>query len=357
MSGSAGNAVSAASAQSQLEDIHSMLASGHHSIQLERHTLILWGVAAAFLILAVPAIFAPEYFDLRWHRAVAQNIFMSVLLITVGVVDYKLTRRIRAQRNESLSFVQRQLTKVWWLLVGLIVVINLGMNFFGGGYIFFAVALVIAGLALYIQGLFSQQMLCWVGGMMMVVGLASVALKIPHPEMKWLAASVFGLGLPAVAWLIHRPRSQWTLPRRLIVSTLWLTMVIAPASVAYQLTKNTEAPNLPVVSLQQYMEASSSDGVKRQVVRLPAGTAIPINVDINGDILDGTTSGTLVMTLSQDLQLVIEDNKPNARFRVGDGLWKHRRYNYRLREFKNEMTVTKEHGPQINLQMQISTNN
>ncbi|KPJ87581.1 MAG: hypothetical protein AMJ53_17925 [Gammaproteobacteria bacterium SG8_11] len=342
--------------QSQLNDIHSMLASGHRSIQLERHTLILWGLAAAFLILVVPILFAPEYFEFRWQRAVAQNLFMSVLLAIVGVVDYKLTRRIRAQRNETVSFVQRQLTKVWWLLVGLIVVINLGMNFFGGGYIFFAVALVIAGLALYIQGLFSQQMLCWVGGMMMVVGLASVALKIPHPEMKWLAASVFGLGLPAVAWLIHRPRTQWTLPRRLIVSSLWLAMVVTPASVAYQLTKNSEAPNLPVVSLQQYM-AAPTDTAQRQVVRLPAGTTIPINVDINGDILDGTTSGTLVMRLSEDLELVIEDNKPNARFRVGDGIWKHRRYNYRLREFKNEMTVSKEHGPEINLQMQISTNN
>ncbi len=345
------------SAKSQLDDIHSMLASGHHSIQLERHTLILWGVAAAFLILAIPVLFAPEYFDLRWHRAVAQNIFMSVLLITVGVVDYKLTRRIRAQRNESLSFVQKQLTKVWWLLVGLIVVINLGMNFFGGGYIFLAVALSIAGLALYIQGLFSQQMLCWMGGMMMVVGLASVALKIPYPEMKWLTASVFGLGLPAMSWLIHRPRTQWTLPRRLIVSILWLALVFAPAGVAYQLTKNSEAPNLPVVSLQQYMAESSSDAAKRQVVRLPAGTTIPINVDIDGDILDGTTSGTLVLTLSEALELIIQNNKPNARFRVGDGVWKHRRYNYRLREFKNEMTVTKEHGPQFDLHMSISTNN
>ena len=347
----------AVSAQSQLEGIHSMLASGHRSIQLERHTLILWGVAAAFLILAIPVLFAPEYFDLRWHRAVAQNIFMSVLLITVGVVDYKLTRRIRAQRNESLSFVQRQLTKVWWLLVGLIVVINLGMNFFGGGYIFLAVALSIAGLALYIQGLFSQQILCWMGVMMMVVGLASVALKIPHPEMKWLTASVFGLGLPAMSWLIHRPRTQWTLMRRLIVSVLWLAMVFAPAGVGYQLTKNSEAPNLPVVSLQQYMDESLSAAAKRQVVRLPAGTTIPINVNINGDILDGTTSGTLALTLSQDLELIIDNNKPNARFRVGDGVWKHRRYNYRLREFKNEMTVTKEHGPEINLQMRISTNN
>ena len=346
-----------ASAQSQLDDIHAMLASGHRSIQVERHTLVIWGVTAAFLILAVPVLFAPEYFDLRWHRAVAQNLFISTLLITIGMLDFKLTRRVRVQRNESFSFVQQQLTKVWWLLVGLIVVINIGMNFFGGGYIFLAVALLIAGLALYIQGLFSKQILCWVGGMMMAVGLISVALKIPHPEMKWLAASVFGLGLPAVGWLIHRPSALWSMPRRVITSALWLGIVITPVSVAHQLAKNSEAPDLPTVSLQQYLNSSSSGAVKQQVVRLPAGTTIPVNVDIKGDVLDGSTGGTLVMTLSRDLVLIIEDNKPKDLFRVGDGEWKHKLYNYRIRDFKNEVTVTKEHGPRINLHMRISTNN
>ena len=93
------------------------------------------------------------------------------------------------------------------------------------------------------------------------------------------------------------------------------------------------------------------------MVRLPAGTTIPVNVDIKGDVLDGSTGGTLVMTLSRDLVLIIEDNKPKDLFRVGDGEWKHKLYNYRIRDFKNEVTVTKEHGPRINLHMRISTNN
>jgi hypothetical protein len=346
-----------ADAKSQLQDIHSMLASGHRSIQLERHTPILWGLAAAFLILTVPLLFAPEYFEFRWQRAVTQNLFTSAVLIAIGILDFKLTRRLRAQRNESLSFVQRQLTKVWWMMVGLIMIINLGMNFFGGGYIFFAVALLIAGLALYIQGLFSQQMLCWVGVLMMVVGLASVALKIPHPEMKWLAASVFGLGLPAVGWLIQKPGVQKTLFHRVMLSAIWTAMVIAPPSVAHQLNKNVEAPDLPTVSLQQYMDDAASGASQAQVVRLPAGTTIPINVDINGDILDGTTTGTLIMRLSDDLELIVKDNKPQSRFRVGKGEWKHRRYNYRVRDFKREISITRDDGPRIDMQMRISTNN
>lgn len=344
-------------AKNQLEDIHSMLASGHRSFLMERHTLILWGLAGALLILIVPVLFAPEHFDLRWHRMVLQNLFIASVLVVTGVLDFKLTRRVRAQRNESLSFVQRQLSKVWWLLVGLVVVINIGMNFFGGGYIFFAVMLMITGLALYIQGLFSQQMLCWVGVMMMVVGLFSVALKIPHPVMQWLAASVLGLGLPAVAWMIHRPCSQWSMSRRLTVSLLWLAIVITPATVAYQLSITTGAPDLPTVSLQQYMKSSSSGEAEPQVVYLPAGTVIPVSIDIGGDILEGHSTGTLDMILSRDLELIIEDDKPAARFRVDGGVWKHRLYNYRMQRTKSDVTVTREHGPRVSVQMQISTSN
>ena len=45
-----------------------------------------------------------------------------------------------------------QLTKVWWLLVGLIVVISIGMNLFGGGYLFYGIVLALMGLAFYIHG-------------------------------------------------------------------------------------------------------------------------------------------------------------------------------------------------------------
>lgn len=341
----------------RIEDIHSMLASGHRSIQLERHTLILWGLAAAFLILAVPVIFAPEYFELRWQRAVSQNIFMSVLLIAVGVVDFKLTRRVRENRNETVSFVQQQLTKVWWLMVGLIVVINLGMNFFGGGYIFFAVVLLITGVALYVQGLFSQQMLCWVGAMMIALGLSCVALKIPHREMQWIVASVFGLGFPALAWLVHNPSLQTNIAKRSIFSVIWLALVIAPPALAYQMTKHAVAPKLASVTLQEYMNAPLAGAAETQVVRLPAGTTIPINVKISGDVLEGTTKGTIPMKLSSDLELVIENNKPEGRFRVGDGIWKHRLYNYRIRSVKREVKLSQDSGPQVNMEMRISTNN
>lgn len=342
---------------SRIEDIRSMMESGHRSIKLERHTLIVWGIAAAFLILIIPILFAPEHFELRWHRMVAQNIFTIIILSFAGIVDYKLTKKIRSQRDESISFVQRQLIKVWWLLVGLIVVINIGMNFFGGGYIFLSITLLIAGVALYIQGLFSQQMLCWLGLMMILVGLLSVALKIPHPQMQWVAASVYGLGFPAMAWLLSVFSDNWSISRRIAIIALWLGIVIAPASLAYQLTKNNVTPDLPSVSLQDYMNSTSSNSNKPQVVRLPSGTRVPINIEISGDSIKGETRGELVLQLAEDLELIVENDKPKDRFRVGDGLWKRSVYNFRLRDMERDVKITRENGPQINFKMRISTTN
>ncbi len=115
-------------ATEQLNAIHAMMESGHRSVRLERHTLVLWGLAAAFLILVVRLIFTPERFPETLQRVLASNLFIAALLTAVGVIDLRLTRRARRQRDETLSFVQVQLTKIWWLLVGLIVLINLGMN-------------------------------------------------------------------------------------------------------------------------------------------------------------------------------------------------------------------------------------
>ena len=42
----------------QLRAIQAMLASGHASVRLERHTFLLWGWVAGGLILLVPHIFA-----------------------------------------------------------------------------------------------------------------------------------------------------------------------------------------------------------------------------------------------------------------------------------------------------------
>lgn len=118
----------------QLQAIQEMLVSGHASVRMERHTFILWGLAAGGLILLVPRLFSMEQFSDQTQRMWFQNAFISLVLVGVGVLDTVWTWRIRQRRDETLSFIQRQVTKLWWLLIALVVVINIGMNLYGGGY-------------------------------------------------------------------------------------------------------------------------------------------------------------------------------------------------------------------------------
>jgi len=181
-------------ASEQILAIHEMMSSGHRSVFMERHTLILWGLAAAVLILFIGSVITPEGFPETWMRAMVSTSIIGFVLALVGYFDFRLVRRAREERDESISFVQLQITKVWWLLISLTVLINLAMHFFGGGYLFYSLLLILMGLALYFHGLFSKQMLSYAGIMMIVLGLASIALHLPFTMIEWITVFCFGLG-------------------------------------------------------------------------------------------------------------------------------------------------------------------
>lgn len=344
-------------ASEQIEAIHAMLASGHRSVYMERHTLIYWGLAAAGLILLVAEIFTPERFPVTWIRAIASAAFIGSVLALVGYFDFRQLRRSRDQRSESISFVQLQITKVWWLLVGLIVLINLAMHFFGGGYMFYSLVLILMGLALYFHGLFSKQMLSHVGILMIFLGLASISLRLPFEAIKWLTILCFGIGWPILGLSLNLPIVNRSFAHRLIFSLVWLGVVILPALGIYKLGTMKEQPNVQVVSLAQYMQETPVEPAVEEVVALAAGSTIPLKIELSGDVIDGLNSITLPMVLSQQMEIVLKEGKPDGRFRVANGPWKAYVYNYRIRDFSMTSSLDRQQGPQVNLKLYVSTNN
>jgi hypothetical protein len=343
-------------ANAQLEAIHAMMASGHRSVRIERHTLLLWGLAAAFLILVVDVIFSKERFPEVWLRSLSANAFIAVVLTGVAIWDYRLTRHARRQRDESLSFVQQQLMKVWWLLVGLIVLINFGMNFFGGGYMFFGVLLAVMGIAFYVHGLFSQQMLSWTGLLLIGLGLASVALKLPYAVMEWLAFFVFGLGLPLLALLLPRTGNDATLQRRMAAALVWLTLVLVPTAIVYEWNRRVARPVAQATELAAFQrQPEAATGL--QVVRLPAGTLVPVQIEISGDVLEGAGTAILPMRLARSIELALRDGELDGRFRVGDDEWKQRLYNLRVHRTELSATLRPADGPRVALKARFGTRN
>lgn len=337
----------------QLEAIHAMMARGHRSVRMERHTLLLWGLAAAALILVVDPIFSHERFPVTWQRALVANGFTALILTAVGIYDFTLTRRVRRARDETLSFVQTQIMKVWWLLVGLIVVLNLGMSFFGGGYMFYGVVLAIMGIAFYVQGLFSEQMLAWIGVLLITLGLGGLALRVPLPAMEWLAVFAFGIGFPALA--MAPDYSHATLARRGLLAMTWLFLVLTPTLAAYELTARWRVPDLPIISVADYVKQPAHGKV---IVRLPAGTVVPAKIEVVGDdVLGETNAVDLPLTLRQSLDMVMEDGEPTGVFRVVGGDWKDRRYSIRVHDVELTAAITPDTGPTARVALRLSTGN
>src|SRR5215470_15007604 len=96
----------------QLEAIHSMLSAGHRCIRLQRHSLVLWGVVGAVLCMGTEYVITPSRFPEHWVRALALLLFLGFVLACVGIFDYRYTRHRIQSRDESLPFVQEQVTKV-----------------------------------------------------------------------------------------------------------------------------------------------------------------------------------------------------------------------------------------------------
>ena len=344
-------------ASGQIEAIHSMMASGHRSVYMERHTLFLWGLATAGLILIIPIIFSPENFPVTAIRAASSTTTIAVILMLIGYLDFRKIKLNRDNRDETISFIQTQITKVWWLLISLIVLINLAMHFFGGGYMFYSLLLTLMGLALYIHGLFSKQMLSYAGIIMIMLGLLSIGFRLPFPIIQWLCVFCFGLGWPILGATFNSAVVSSTYLNRIFFSLCWLAIIILPTLAIYQFNELKSAPSGNAISLTQFKQENKENISKEEIIALPAGTTVPLVIELTGDILSGVNKITLPMLLSESLDVVLQDGKLDGRFRISNGAWKEHKYNYRIRNYLLTPNLSKDNGPQVNLKLHISTNN
>ncbi len=104
----------------QLDSIHSMLSAGHRNLRVEQHSLVLWGTICGGLILASNRILTAEQFPVVEQRAIAWLILLALTVSGVSLLDWHLTRRAKQARDEAWSFIHRQVLKVWWLLLPLV---------------------------------------------------------------------------------------------------------------------------------------------------------------------------------------------------------------------------------------------
>jgi hypothetical protein len=302
----------------QLTAIHGMLAAGHRSLRIERHSLILWGLAGAALLLLSEYILTPEQFPDHGQQAVAWLILLAVVFAGVGTLDWHWTRRVKLARDETWSFVHRQILKVWWLLIAIGTLLTFAMFFFGGGYMVCSAWLVLLGLGLYMHGLFSEELLEWTGALMIVLGILSLAMRLPFDTMRWITASVFGVGLPLLALQLDHggTRPSW---QRLGQTVAWILAVLALPLAAQSYATTKEPASGPVIPLQTYLKQRDVSGT--HIVSLPAGTIVPIKIEVSGDLFATLPQPVLPLTLAQPIELVIADGRLTGDGRLPGEAW------------------------------------
>ena len=303
-------------ATQQLDSIHSMLSAGHRNLRIERHSLVLWGVSCGGVILASNHILTQQQFPGLEQRAFAWLILLALAVSGVALLDWHLTRRVKQARDETWSFIHQQVLKVLWLLMAVGVLLTFATFFFGGGYMIYAEWVVLVGLGLYVHGLFSEELLEWVGALVIAIGIGMVACRLNYTLLQWLAASTLGLGLPLLSLMLDRGRERAT-KVRLLQSAAWLLCVLTPPLLAHQFTTAGTPPDAPVVSLEEFRQQPAM----QQIVALPAGMSIPVRIDVSGNMFRASDSVFFPLVLNAPVELMMQDGKPTGDWRAAGGDW------------------------------------
>jgi hypothetical protein len=290
-----------------------MLAAGHRSVELERHSLLLIGGVGGFIAGATEYLITAERFPDLTQRAVVLLVWLTVWLGGMAWLDHRLTHRARQARDETLPFAQAQITRAWWMLLGMGTLGSFAMFFYGGGGMIYALWIVLLGLGIYLFGLFSRPLVEWIGLATILLGVAGLAVGLPYGTTHWLAASCFAVGMPLAGWL-NAKFGEGGAARGFLALGLWLTVVVTPPLLLTRFS-TTSVPMASPTALGTAIAAGE------QVLRLPAGSRIPLRVDLDSPLMQVSPQASLDMTLLQPVEVALLDGKPDGRYRLGDGQW------------------------------------
>lgn len=304
----------------QLGAIHAMLASGQRSLRLERHTLLLWGLTGAGLLLASEHILTPEQIPDLAMRATAWLALLSATMGCVGVMDWRMTQQAKIARDETWSFIHRQVLKVWWSLIALAILTTFAMFFLGGGVMVYAVWMAFIGVGLYVHGLFSDSLVEWVGATTILIAIGSLAFQLEPMHARWLATSLFGLGMPLLAAVVRRV--EWApFGRRALLTPLWAAAVMLPAALAPRLI-DAQRPDAAAMVAWDVYRSGQVDLTGTVDLLIPAGTLVPLELVLTGSVFSLTTPHQIDLRLQQPLVVRLQDGVATGDIRSGDGPWR-----------------------------------
>lgn len=301
--------------QEQLHSIHAMLAAGHRSVHLERHSLLLFGAVGGFVSVVSEWVITADRFPDNRQRGLVLLLWLTFWLGGASLLDHWMTRRTQLQRAETLPFAQAQITRAWWMLLSVGCLGSFAMFFYGGGAMIYALWIVLLGLGIYLFGLFSRPLIEWIGLATILLGVAGLAAGLPYGATRWLAAACFAIGMPLAGWLAARVDDSH-LPKRLAALAVWMALVAVPPLLVARMS-SAAPPTGERIALGPTAVIAGE-----QVLRLEAGSHVPLRVDLESIILSAPPQSALDLTLTLPVEVALQDGKPDGRYRIADGPWR-----------------------------------
>ncbi len=229
--------------EDQLEAIRSMLTAGHRSITLELHSFLLWGLAGALAIQLLPRVFIPARFPEPLAQAGGELLSATAIVLLTALVDFRLSLRAKQRRDETYSWVQRQMGKLTLLFAFLMLILAFGSHFHPWYGVIFVFFVGLMGVTLTAHGFFSEPFLVWAGAGAVGLALALVLFRFPFAATQWMATSAFGVGVTTLGPLQRWVRDRGPLTRALCLLA-WVALTATVGVTCYELGR---APLEPTV--------------------------------------------------------------------------------------------------------------
>jgi hypothetical protein len=299
---------------SHLMLLQSLLQAGHRPIRVQPASLARWGLTFAFLAMATRPLLSVQALDGRTElQAVVAMLWLGGCLGAVAWWDWRANHRAASRAQETLPFVQGQVSKVWWLLLVAGVLYTGSTFFLGGAYQIYMVWLALIGLGLFLHGLFSQQLVEWAGGSLFLLALVALASGLPLTWHRAVMIGMVGVGLPVLGAMLHRwPAATASLGSLIAQVALFLAAGLLPALLVQQWqSRPMLSAEVPIYSPASLARLGPPDQWPRHVgLHVPAGSPIEFQLDMAGEVLK--TAGPaprLTYTFQQDLDFLFIDGR------------------------------------------------
>lgn len=316
----------------QLQLLQSLLQAGHRSIRLRPSSLARWGLAFAFLAWSTDALLRvlTRPGEVEWQALLA-CLWLGGGLGLTAFWDWRSNLLAAQRAKETLPFTQGQVVKVWWLLLSAGILYTISTFFWGGSYQIYMVWLCLIGLGLFLQGLFSQELVEWVGASCFLLALLVLLSGLPVTWHRPLAINVCGLGLPLLGWMLHRwPQGLAVRPLMSCV-VVWMVASVVPALLWVQWQPGWSVPaNVPVYTQAELQRLGPPSAWPHQLaLRVPAGSVMALRLELEGDVLRAAPAASgapahLNYAVTQDLEFLLSEGQLTRQIRHPGEPWRER---------------------------------